>query len=46
MHAGNIFKVTFQKGVPSTPQVVATGFDFPIGVTVCDPARHVCPTPP
>ncbi len=45
-HQGGIFKVTFQKGVPSPPQPIATGFDFPVSVTVCDPAHQRCPTPP
>jgi hypothetical protein len=45
-HQGGVFKVTFANGVPSTPQAIATGFDFPVSVTVCDPSRQVCPTPP
>ncbi len=44
---GQIMKVTFGPGgQPSSPQVVATGFDFPTSVTVCVPEqRVVCPFP-
>ena len=45
-HGEGVFKVTFAHGVPSTPQSIVTGIDFPLGITVCDPTHHVCPTPP
>ncbi len=38
-------KVTFTNGQPATPVAVATGFDFPTSVTVCVPAKAVCPVP-
>ncbi len=44
-HAAAVYKVTFQGGVPSAPQAIASGLDFPVGVTVCDPRRRTCPTP-
>jgi hypothetical protein len=45
-HAGGVFKVTFTRGVPTTPQAITTGLDFPTSVTVCNPTRQTCPTPP
>jgi hypothetical protein len=44
-YGGRVMKVTFQNGVPSTPTVVDGGFDFPTSVTVCVPAKTVCPYP-
>ncbi len=38
-------KVTFTNGQPSAPVAIATGFDFPTSVTVCVPAKQVCPYP-
>jgi hypothetical protein len=38
-------RVTFTNGQPSTPAVVASGFDFPTSVTVCVPADMRCPYP-
>jgi len=44
-YGGRVMKVTFSGGRPSTPAVVHAGFDFPTSVTVCVPARQVCPYP-
>jgi hypothetical protein len=44
-YLGRVMKVTFVNGVPSTPSVVAGGFDFPTSVTVCVPQDQVCPYP-
>jgi hypothetical protein len=44
-YGGRVMKVTFTKGHPGTPVAVATGFDFPTSVTVCVPAKSVCPYP-
>ncbi len=44
-YGGRVMKVTVDHGVPATPVAVATGFDFPTSVTVCVPARTVCPYP-
>ena len=44
-YQGRVMKVTFSHGTPSTPTVVHGGFDFPTSVTVCVPARQVCPYP-
>ena len=44
-HAGQVMKVTFANGVPRPPVPVARGLDFPVSVTVCDPATTACPTP-
>jgi hypothetical protein len=41
-----ILKVTLDHGVPSPPQLVAGGLNFPVSVTVCDTTRQTCPTPP
>jgi hypothetical protein len=46
VHGEGVFKLTFEHGVASTPQAIVTGIDFPLGITVCDPTHHVCPTPP
>jgi hypothetical protein len=43
-HAGGVFHVTFDRGVPSAPQAIATGLDFPTSVTIC--TGRDCPTPP
>ncbi len=44
-YGGRVMKVTFDHGQPSTPVAIATGFDFPTSVTVCVPAKSVCPYP-
>jgi hypothetical protein len=44
-YQGRVMKVTFTNGQPSAPAVVAGGFDFPTSVTVCVPAKTVCPYP-
>ncbi|HXX88587.1 MAG TPA: hypothetical protein VEI83_00025 [Acidimicrobiales bacterium] len=44
-YQGRVMRVTFRNGTPSTPAVVAGGFDFPTSVTVCVPATTVCPYP-
>ena len=44
-YGGRVMKVTFANGQPSTPVAIATGFDFPTSVTVCVPAKTVCPYP-
>jgi hypothetical protein len=43
-NTGGVFKVTFSHGVPSVPQTIATGLNFPVSVTLC--RGHDCPTPP
>lgn len=43
---GRIMRVTFGPGgVPSTPTVIADGFDFPTSVTICVVGHGVCPFP-
>jgi hypothetical protein len=37
-------KVTFDHGMPSLPQPIATGLNFPTSVTIC--TGRDCPTPP
>jgi hypothetical protein len=44
-YGGRIMKVTFTNNRPSTPTVLNSGFDFPTSVTVCVPAKQVCPYP-
>ena len=44
-YGGRVMSVSFTHGQPSTPHVVAGGFDFPTSVTVCVPAHTVCPYP-
>jgi hypothetical protein len=44
-NGGGVFKVSFTAGVPSTPERVAGGLNFPVGVTVCDATRQTCPEP-
>ena len=44
-YGGRVMRVTFSDGQPSTPVTVASGFDFPTSVTVCVPAKTVCPYP-
>ncbi len=44
-YGGRVMRVTFANGQPSTPAVVASGFDFPTSVTVCVPAHVRCPYP-
>ena len=45
-NGGRVFKVTFAhgRGMPSLPQPIATGLNFPTSVTIC--TGHDCPTPP
>ena len=45
-NGGRVFKVTFAhgRGMPSLPQPIATGLNFPTSVTVC--TGRDCPTPP
>ena len=43
-NGGGVFKVTFDQGMPSLPQPIATGLNFPTSVTIC--AGRDCPTPP
>jgi len=45
-YGGRVMRVTFANGQPTTPVAVAGGFDFPTSVTVCVPAKTVCPYPP
>jgi hypothetical protein len=42
---GGLFKVSFTNGQPSTPEKIASGFNFPVGVTTCDSRNEVCPVP-
>jgi hypothetical protein len=42
---GGLFKVSFTDGHPSPPQKIASGLNFPLGVTVCDASTQVCPVP-
>jgi hypothetical protein len=44
-NAGQVMRVTFNNGQPSTPVALAGGFDFPTSVTVCVPAHATCPYP-
>lgn len=44
-YEGRVMKVTFKAGQPDAPVAIATGFDFPTSVTVCVPAKSVCPYP-
>jgi hypothetical protein len=44
-HAGQVMKVTFANGAPRAPVPIAQGLDFPVSVTVCNPATTVCPSP-
>ena len=44
-YAGRVMRVSFTGGKPNPPTTVAGGFDFPINVTVCVPARQRCPFP-
>jgi hypothetical protein len=43
-NGGGVFKVTFDHGMPSLPQPIATGLNFPTSVTIC--TGRDCPTPP
>jgi hypothetical protein len=45
-NGGRIMRVTFTNGVPNPPTAIATGYNFPTSVTVCEPHREVCPIPP
>lgn len=40
---GREMRVPMNGDQPGTPEVVASGYDFPTSVTVCDPGREVCP---
>ncbi|MBV8161910.1 MAG: hypothetical protein JO265_13385, partial [Acidimicrobiia bacterium] len=42
---GRLMKVTFAGGKPSPPVAVASGFNFPVSVTVCVPSAQPCPYP-
>ena len=44
-YGGRVMKVTVANGQPSAPVAIATGFDFPTSVTICVPAKAVCPYP-
>ena len=44
-YGGRIMRVTVSNGQPSAPAKVSGGFDFPTSVTVCVPAKTVCPYP-
>jgi len=44
-HAGQVMRVTFANGVPRPPVPIRQGLDFPVSVTVCNPATTVCPSP-
>ena len=44
-YGGRIMRVTVSNGQPSAPATVSGGFDFPTSVTVCVPAKTVCPYP-
>jgi len=44
--AGHLFRVTMNGGTPGTPEILASGLDFPTSVTLCDTAvQKVCPLP-
>ena len=45
-YGGGVFRVTFQGGVPSAPERIIGGLDFPTSVTVCDSSQQLCPEPP
>ena len=44
-NGGRIMKVTFPSGKPAAPVAVASGFNFPVSVTVCVPSVETCPYP-
>ncbi len=44
-NGGRVMKVVYHGGVPEPPVVVASGYNFPTSVTVCDPHHRRCPTP-
>ena len=44
-NGGRIMKVTFAGGQPTTPVAVASGYNFPVSVTVCVPSAEACPYP-
>ena len=44
-YGGRVMRVTITGGQPATPATVSGGFDFPTSVTVCVPAKTVCPYP-
>jgi len=44
-YGGRVMRVDIANGQPAAPVVVASGFDFPTSVTVCVPAKRVCPYP-
>jgi hypothetical protein len=44
-NGGRLMKVEFTNGVPTAPVAVKTGYNFPVSVTVCVPAKQTCPEP-
>jgi hypothetical protein len=44
-YGGRVMRVAVSNGQPGAPTTVAGGFDFPTSVTVCVPAKTVCPYP-
>jgi hypothetical protein len=42
---GGLYHVAFTNGVPSTPDKIVSGLNFPVGVTICDASEHTCPEP-
>jgi hypothetical protein len=44
-YGGRVMRVTLTNGQPGAPVAVAGGFDFPTSVTICVPAKTVCPYP-
>jgi hypothetical protein len=42
---GGIFKVSFSAGHPSATEKIISGLNFPLGVTLCDASKQVCPIP-
>jgi hypothetical protein len=44
-YGGQLMRVTVTNGQPAAPVAVASGFDFPTSVTICVPAKTVCPYP-
>ncbi len=44
-YGGRVMRVTVTNGQPAAPVAVAGGFDFPTSVTICVPAKTICPYP-
>ncbi len=42
---GALYHVTFTNGVPSVPEKIASGLNFPVSATTCDASEHICPEP-